>query len=388
MKLAVPRTSSALAVVATAGASTLFLGAAPAFAATEACGATGDLIAPGICELTLTSGSGSFATTPQMTKLEVLLVGAGGSGADQPTPNTNGYAAAGGGGEVKIVDFSGATTPLTYTVPAPAAPGSITDGVTLQAVGNGADAAFGSEVGGASGSGNPGASGVSTSTTPYGAGGGAGASPANNADGGAGVVVSSIAPSGSLFTGDAACYGGGGAIGFPGTPSAPAAQGVAGCGGGHATDATGTALTPAVGNSGGGGGGLNIAQAAADRAGASGVIVIRWSATPVSLSFAMNGHGPAFATQSVVPGTAPTRPADPVAADFEFQGWFSDAALTVPADFAAPLTASTSFYAKWVPALAATGGAPDPSLLPIGVSTLLAGLGLVIMASRRPRSID
>jgi len=382
MKLATRRTSTALAVAATAGVSTLFVGAAPAFAATEACG-DGQLIAPGVCEQTFTSGTSTFTPADTMTQLEVLLVGAGGEGADQQVANTNGYAAAGGGGEVRIVDFSEAEGPLQIVVPAPGAPGSVTDGVTNAPVGNGSNASFGGEIGGTSGSGFAGASGVSNSATPYGGGGGAAANPVGNANGGAGVVVDDIAPEGSLFVGDTSCYGGGGAIGVVGV------QGTPGCGGGGPADATATALNLPVANSGGGGGGLSSVQTAEARAGASGVVVVRWTAANITLTFDVGGNGDGVASQSVVPGTAPVRPVDPTAEGFEFQGWFTDAAFTTPADFTTPLTASATYYAEWVQVLPDTGADASMPQLAAGAAAVLAGAALAgVAAYRRKRQAD
>jgi len=382
MKLATRRTSTALAVVATAGVSTLFVGTAPAFAATEACG-DGELIAPGVCEQTFTSGTATFTPTATMTQLEVLLVGAGGSGADQQVANTNGYAAAGGGGQVRIVDFSEAEGPLQITVPAPGAPGSVVDGVTTEAVANGSDAAFGGEVGGMSGSGFGGASGVSNSATPYGAGGGAAASPVGNANGGAGVIVDDIAATGSLFDGDTDCFGGGGAIGVAGV------QGIPGCGAGGPADTTATALNAPAANSGGGGGGLSSVQTAEARAGASGVVVARWTAANITLTFDVAGNGTAPASQSIVPGTAPERPVDPTAEGFEFQGWFADAAFTTPADFDTPLTASATYYAKWLQVLPDTGADTSLPQLAAGAAAVLAGAALAgVAAYRRRRQAD
>lgn len=385
MKNAVRTTSAALAAVATAGVSTLIFGAAPASAADlEACG-DGTLVGPGICEQTFTSGADTFTRTANMTQLEVLLVGAGGDGADQTAPNTNGYAAAGGGGEVVIVDFSSSTGDVDYTVATAGTSGTADDGAVSGTADNGLSASNGTETGGASGSGNPGASGVSNSTTPYGAGGGAGAVPANNADGGAGVVVSDIAVPGSLFATDDNCYGGGGAVGVANDPDITTVQGIPGCGAGG-PDATSTALFAPVANSGGGGGGLNISQSPELRKGADGVVVFRWTANNITLSFDASGHGAAPAAQTVVPGTAPVKPADPTASGYTFKGWFTDAALTLPADFSAPLTESTTFYASWGPALAATGSTQDLTALPIGLAVLLAGAGLAGVASRRKRA--
>lgn len=379
MKLAARRTTTAVATVATAGVSSLFLGATPAMAAPgDACDG-GTLVGPGICEITYTSGTATFTPTATMTQLEVLLVGAGGSGADQPTPNTNGYAAAGGGGEVTIVDFSGATDPIEITVPVAGTTGGATDGTITETVGNGADATDDTGTGGSSGSGNPGATGGTGGDFLYGSGGGAADSPDNNADGGAGAVVDDLAAPGSLFEGDTRCFGGGGAVGVVGV------QGIPGCGAGGPTDNTATALTAPAANSGGGGGGVSTSQSPEARAGAAGVVIVRYNGATAALTFEMNGHGTAPATQFVVAGTAPVKPADPTASGYQFDGWFSDEALTVPADFSAALTGAATFYAKWSPALAATGSAPELAVLPIGLATLLAGAGLIAITARKRR---
>lgn len=389
------RTSATIAGLATVGVSSLFVGAMPAAAApTDACGAAGTLVSPGICEATFTSGTGTFARTPEMTKLEVLLVGAGGAGADQQATNagTNGYAAAGGGGEVTIVDFGpAAASTLTFTVAAPAdavaatpaVVGTVSNGTTTGTVANGGDAAFGTETGGASGSGNFGANGSSTSTTPYGAGGGDGGSPPNHANGGAGTVVSAIAPAGSLFTGVSTCYGAGGAVGTIVTGST--VQGVPGCGAGGPADSTVLTLTRPTANRGGGGGGLATPQSAADRAGAAGIVIIRWSAT-ATVSFAANGHGTAPAAQTIPAGGTAVRPADPTAAGYQFAGWFTNPQLTVAADFSAPVPASTTYYAAWSPLLAATGVEVGPAVVPASLAALMLGAVLLVLNRRRRAS--
>lgn len=370
VKVAVRRASAAAAVVATAGASTLLVGVAPAAAAdVEACGPTGDVVAPGICEQVFTT-SGSFTPTADMTTLEVLLVGAGGSGADQSEPNTNGYAAGGGGGQVTLVDFSGASSPVTITV---AGSNNVsttaTDGGSFSGTAtSGLSPSAGSSTGGASGSGNPGSSG----------GGGAGGTPAYAIDGGPGVVVSSIAPGGSLFTGDTRCFGGGGAV------SNNSGLGIPGCGAGGPVDAS--TLSAPLANSGGGGGGLTITQSPELRQGAAGVAIVRWNAQPVTVTFDVLGKGVAPASQSVAAGAVPTRPADPTAAGYQFDGWFTDEALTIPATFTEGVTASTTYYAKWSLALAPTGSSPDGMALPLGLAALLAGAGLAFAGLRRRRA--
>jgi uncharacterized repeat protein (TIGR02543 family)/LPXTG-motif cell wall-anchored protein len=377
VKLAVRRTSTAIAAFAAVGATSIFAGASPAAAApSEACGLDGTLIAPGICELTVTSGSQTFIRTAQMTKLEVLLVGAGGASSDQAQPNTNGYAAAGGGGEVRIVDFSSGTTDLDVTVADAGVAGSssVDDGTTLTAAGNGGDA-LGQSQGGTSGNGNLGASSFSVAS-----GGGAGGAATANPNGGAGVVVSSIAPGGSLFTGDSNCYGGGGAVSNAGV------TGTATCGAG-AGAAGGASLIAPVANSGGGAGGASASLSALERTGADGVVVIRWTAATVTLNFSANGHGTAPAAQAIVAGNTATAPAAPSAAGFDFAGWYTDASLTTLADFSAPVTASTTYFARWTPQLAATGVDVGPQI-PLAAGSVLLGGVLVLMAYRRrkPRS--
>ena len=129
------------------------------------------------------------------------------------------------------------------------------------------------------------------------------------------------------------------------------------------------------------------AVSAAQRAGASGVVVIRWTAAPtVTLTFDANGHGTAPASQDVQPGTAPTKAADPAATGYLFGGWYADAALTTPADFSAPLTAATTFFAKWTPELVATGAIVDPAVPGAAVLAVMIGIGVVTLARRRRRA--
>jgi uncharacterized repeat protein (TIGR02543 family) len=339
MKLAVRRTSAAIAAFATVSVSSLFLGAAPASAVpvVDACGQGGTLISGNICEKVFTSGTSTFTPTAQMTKLEVLLVGGGGDGADNSS--SNGYAAGGGGGQVSIVDFgSEAPDPLTLVVGAAGAASSATNGTIVRTASPGGPGQPAN--GGTSGSGYGSGTG-----NAFSAGGGAGASPSNSSgNGGDGVVVSTIAPSGSLFSTDSNCYGGGGAIGIVGT------AGAASCGGGHpvGVSAPQTLVAPTA-NSGGGGGSLSVAAPLNVRQGAAGLVVVRWTAQTVTLAF--NGNGAIVAPQTLALGTAPTRPADPIRSGQLFGGWYTSAAFTTLADFTTPLTAATTFYARWTPAM-------------------------------------
>jgi uncharacterized repeat protein (TIGR02543 family) len=379
VKLAVQRTSAAIAVFATAGISGLIWGAAPAFALPNPCG-TGTLISGNICEQTFTATTATNFTPPaQTTKLEALLVGAGGGGNVRvaSAPATTGYAVGGGGGQVKIVDFTasvGSVTPLSVLVGAggiPEDPGAATTvaGGTVASAGGGDGAT--DTTGGGSGT-NTGAS-ISDSGTPetfY--GGGAGGGPTGSTttiDGGAGTTVSTSFSSDPLFGSDPACYGGGGAA------LRSPAVGTPGCGGNAPSSDPAAVSYPAINANTGGGGAASITVGEGD-AGSNGVVVFRWFAS-YELTFAADGHGTAPASQTVVLGSAPTRPANPTASGLVFGGWYTDPGLTTPADFSAPLTGSTTFYAKWDPALPSTGGGPNQAELPIAIGTLALGAVLV-----------
>jgi hypothetical protein len=412
MKLAVKRASTVVAAVATAGVSTLFLGVAPASAASAACGPNANLVTGNICEQVFTSGRSTFVPTAQMTKLEILLVGGGGQGNSSATPipdnSPTGYATAGGGGQVRIVDFSAETaSPIDVRVGAPDARTRVVSATNDRLE----DATAGNDGGytdGGRGGGGEFGSAQMTDSDPaiaYGAGGGgatvvqtpavvpnaavpnlraaiaADPGAANGANGGAGVIVSTIAPAGSLFANDTNCYGGGGAVGVAGI------MGLPGCGGAGPTDNTATALTVVTANSGGGGGAATTTSAIQSR-GAAGLVVIRWNAPTVTLSFNASGHGTGSAPETVVVGTAPAKPADPTASGLVFKAWYTDAQLTTLADFSQPLSADTTFYAAFDPALAATGGVLNPAELALAFAALVSGGGLLAFAARRRRSAN
>ena len=298
MQLTARKTTAAIAAVATAGFSSLFMGVGAASAATPECGTDGTLVSPGICEQTFTE-SGTFTHTASMTKLEVLLVGKGGVGAQN---STKGYAAGGGGGEVRIVDFSAATDDLVITVPTTNAdPTEVSSGALDETASGGVNGEPSFPTGGASGNGNLGASGPALS-----AGGGADGAvdyTTGAQNGGAGVVVSALvaadpALAGSLFTDDALCYGGGGAVGQPGTPEVPAVApdpaatppvagspeipavppvaGTPGCNAGGPNEDSTTLNAPIPGFGGGGGAivGVNDTES---QSGGQGVVVVRWA---------------------------------------------------------------------------------------------------------------
>ena len=66
-----------------------------------------------------------------------------------------------------------------------------------------------------------------------------------------------------------------------------------------------------------------------------------------TVTFDANGHGTAPAAQTVLSGTTATKPADPTASGWSFGGWFKEAACTNAFDFATPITADITLYAKW-----------------------------------------
>ena len=73
-----------------------------------------------------------------------------------------------------------------------------------------------------------------------------------------------------------------------------------------------------------------------------------------TVTFDANGHGTAPAAQTVESGKTATKPADPSASGWTFGGWYKEAACTNAFDFATPITANITLYAKW------TKGAGDP----------------------------
>lgn len=373
MKIRVRRSAAAAAAVATAGASSVFLGAAPASALpNEPCVEEGYLVAPGICEISYLSGEVSFTPTAEMTQLEVLLVGAGGSGVAQATTNSDGYAAAGGGGEVLYIDATGVTDTIEFVVGEPGGSNTIyDDGTDLFEARNGHDGVVAAldTTGGDSGNLNAGSNAALA--------GGAGAGEATvTENGGAGVVVAELVPSGSLFESDLSCYGGGGAA------ANGSAWGTPGCGGGQGTIG-GESVLPPEPNSGGGGGAVHTAQAPGTGTGAAGIVKVRWNAAPVTITFNVMGKGTAPAPQEVIPGFTAAEPPAPEASGWEFKGWFHDEALTIPVDFSAPVLESTTYYAAWAPALAATGSAPELTVLPLALGALAVGAGALLVAKRR-----
>ena len=69
-------------------------------------------------------------------------------------------------------------------------------------------------------------------------------------------------------------------------------------------------------------------------------------AVMVSVEFNSNG-GSAISAREIVAGTTTSAPAAPTLDGHRFVGWYSDEALTTAFNFATPITANITLYAKW-----------------------------------------
>jgi uncharacterized repeat protein (TIGR02543 family) len=67
----------------------------------------------------------------------------------------------------------------------------------------------------------------------------------------------------------------------------------------------------------------------------------------VTISFDANGHGTAPKAIEVEKGKTATKPADPTATGYLFQGWFKEAACTNAFDWSKNVNESITLYAKW-----------------------------------------
>ena len=77
------------------------------------------------------------------------------------------------------------------------------------------------------------------------------------------------------------------------------------------------------------------------------VLFAKWTPVAHTVSFDVQGHGTAPASQTVNDGETATRPADPTAEGWTFGGWYTDAACTTEYDFTIPVTEDLTLYAKW-----------------------------------------
>lgn len=78
-------------------------------------------------------------------------------------------------------------------------------------------------------------------------------------------------------------------------------------------------------------------------------VYAKWSETEVyyTVTFESNGGTPVKA-QSVLKGSRAQEPSDPDKTDYLFDGWYTDSAFTKKFDFATPITANVTLYAKWL----------------------------------------
>ena len=74
-----------------------------------------------------------------------------------------------------------------------------------------------------------------------------------------------------------------------------------------------------------------------------------------TVTFNANGYGTAPAPQTVPCGSSAVEPAAPTADGYTFGGWYTDAACTSAWNFATPVTANITLYARWT----YTGGSSD-----------------------------
>jgi len=66
-----------------------------------------------------------------------------------------------------------------------------------------------------------------------------------------------------------------------------------------------------------------------------------------TVSFNMNGHGDQITAQTVKEGEKATKPTDPTASGWTFNGWYADATFSAAFDFDTAINADTTIYAKW-----------------------------------------
>ena len=72
-----------------------------------------------------------------------------------------------------------------------------------------------------------------------------------------------------------------------------------------------------------------------------------WEDARHIVTFEMNGHGTAPEEQRVIDGNTVSKPTDPTAEGWTFDGWYADATFSVAFDFNTAINADTTIYAKW-----------------------------------------
>lgn len=135
-------------------------------------------------------------------------------------------------------------------------------------------------------------------------------------------------------------------------------------------------------------------------------LVAGWSKKAEAVvSFDLQGHGEALEPQRVILGQTATEPTAPAASGYAFTGWFLDAELLRPYDFASPVTGDTVLFAGWkveakpvVPteppnppggngALPGLGGAGPAGSLAAAAALLIAGAAGLALRSRRRQPV-
>ncbi|MBR4435292.1 MAG: InlB B-repeat-containing protein [Clostridia bacterium] len=118
-----------------------------------------------------------------------------------------------------------------------------------------------------------------------------------------------------------------------------------------------------------------------------------WTEDPMTplthtVAFDANGHGTAPDAQTVEHGKTATKPADPQAEGWTFEGWYTEKECENAFDFAGLIEADVTLYAKWtqngnIPETPKTG---DGSMMELWLGLwLVSGCGLITMAIFRAR---
>ena len=73
-------------------------------------------------------------------------------------------------------------------------------------------------------------------------------------------------------------------------------------------------------------------------------VYAKWEA---AVTFATGLKDVSVPSQTIVYGSTPTKPGDPVFSGLKFKGWYADESFTTEFDFSASVTSNTTVYAKW-----------------------------------------
>lgn len=98
------------------------------------------------------------------------------------------------------------------------------------------------------------------------------------------------------------------------------------------------------------------------------------------ISFQSNGGSSVTEIQQSAYNVSATKPVDPVKSGFTFGGWYSDAGLSAAVDWSSKITASHTYYAKWIGGTAFTVSFVNGS----DVDTVTVGSGDTITEPAAP----